>query len=77
MSEDNGEMVVARNQCEKYCSFQGNCWGCTVLCEGNCSWHAITDCTSQEIRKGEIQSGITQKPGNITKESQTDSVFLT
>ena len=65
ISEGKDDMLAARSQCENFCSFQDNCWGCSVFCEANCSWSAITNCASHQSWEGEIESGITQKPGNI------------
>ena len=74
VSEEKNDMIAARSKCEHYCSFQDNCWGCSVFCEGNCSWSAITNCASHQSWEGEIESGITQKPGNILLLFNTNAV---
>ena len=74
VSEEKNDMIAARSKCEHYCSFQDNCWGCSVFCEGNCSWSAITNCASHQSWEGEIESGITQKPGNTLLLFNTNAV---
>ena len=54
----------ARDACEEYCLGERNCWGCTLDCENDCKWNAITECTNFKVKElGE--GGTTQKPGKI------------
>ena len=55
--------ILARDECEKYCNATDDCWGCTLNCEKDCNWIAITNC--DEIKMvGSEKGGLAQKPGN-------------
>ena len=64
--------ILARDECEKYCNATADCWGCTLNCEKDCNWIAITKCNEIEL-VGPEKGGLTQKPGNHV----TISLFLT
>ena len=64
----NGQIhnaLVARNECENYCSPKQECWGCSIDCGLICHWNAIKDCGIQEDFSAITDGGITQKPGKI------------
>ena len=55
---------TALSECEKYCSWNKNCWGCSVECASNCQWNAIPECGLKRQWNGMIDGDISQKPGN-------------
>ena len=55
----------ARNECEHYCRFKDNCWGCSVDCDETCRWNAIEDCGTKEEWIGLIDGDISQSRGNV------------
>ena len=62
-SENITEVYAALDRCEKYCSFNYNCWGCSINRENNDQFSAISDCNGYEIWTGLIKGDISQKPG--------------
>ena len=56
---------VAQAKCEKYCSMNTGCWGCSISCDKVCQWNAIDDCGVLEDWGGVVKGGVTQKPGKI------------
>ena len=48
--------------CEKYCSIEDRCWGCSKSCNANCQWIAISSCPETEEAEFVSEAYITQKP---------------
>ena len=53
----------AMQLCERYCSNEENCWGCSKSCQPSCQWIAISNC-NETVETNSLSNGsITQKPG--------------
>ena len=53
----------AMQLCERYCSNEENCWGCSKSCQPSCQWIAISYC-NETVGTNSLSNGsITQKPG--------------
>ena len=64
VNESNISYLYARDECEKYCRNNIDCWGCTFNCDNDCMWMAVSEC--KEIGSDGLGvGGITQKPGNF------------
>ena len=57
------EESYAIEACEKFCSSDDQCWGCSKSCLTSCQWNALSDCKNYESPDIYDQPYITQKPG--------------
>ena len=63
MSQNEVDMIKAREECENYCFQKEHCWGCSVFCATLCMWNALSDCGEIQNTTGVLFENITQKPG--------------
>ena len=61
-SEFVANATMALTECEKYCSRNDICWGCSVKCEIYCQWNALSECGFFEDWSGLINGDVSQKP---------------
>ena len=63
--QNNSNASTSLLECERYCSNQQHCWGCSINCgdEDNCQFNAISNCNKEEDWKGLIVGDVTEKPG--------------
>ena len=61
--ENIEDALIARNECEVWCSNDPKCWGCSVVCGNSCAWNALSRCGTFEKWIGLIEGDITQKSG--------------
>ena len=53
----------AMQMCEKYCSAEDQCWGCTKSCTVSfCQWTAVSSCKLKKGLESSNQAYITRKP---------------
>ena len=73
-SEAIVDATNSRLECEEYCSYQKDCWGCSVDCDTSCRWNAIPGCGNEETWEGRIEGDISQKP--VCFEVKVESVNM-
>ena len=62
-SENQSELVNTRNECERYCLGNDGCWGCSLSCQQQCRWNALTECHRIRNMNGIDIRDVTEKPG--------------
>ena len=55
----------ALQKCEVYCENRDNCWGCSMVCEDKCQWHAVVNCRPDKKSDENMDGFISQKPGTL------------
>ena len=67
LSNDRSPMEndTAMHNCEKFCGYVNECWGCINDCISSCRWIAVTECINITLRNDSSNVGASQKPGSI------------
>ena len=55
--------TISRKQCERYCTGNRKCWGCSLQCKEECLWNAHSICGNKNTSERSLSLEVSIKPG--------------